>query len=67
MSAINIDRTKIAMTSLRRSPDFVKFVQHLEDVLDEERDLYETQEASDYKRGRVSVLKEIVSVCKKDK
>lgn len=58
---MNIDRTKINMTSLRTNTNFRLLVELLQQELADARDIYETTApASEFLRGKVIALKEIV-------
>lgn len=52
------------LTAIRSSPIYKDYVATLEDVLAEERDRYESMAADEYTRGRISMLKDLISEIK---
>jgi hypothetical protein len=56
-----IDRKKVAFSALRTNQVFNGFVKELEQVLADERETYENNEASEYRRGRVNALRELIA------
>lgn len=50
-----------AATELKSSSSFREVIAALEAMLAEERQLYETTEASEFKRGRVCILNELLT------
>lgn len=59
-----LERKALPLQSLRRDPGFMKLVAVLEDQLASERQDYETHEANEFTRGRVTVLKELIKELK---
>lgn len=63
MSSVHhpLSRSKCNLAELRTSSAFGKFVVALNDHLDELRNEYEDQEASEFTRGKVQAVKEILN------
>lgn len=58
---MNIERTKINMSNLRQNANFNALVELLKADLAEARELYEnTSPASEFQRGKVIALKELL-------
>lgn len=55
-----IEGKKVPWGQLRTRREFTLFVQELERVLQDEREAYEMSTASEYRRGRVNVLRELL-------
>lgn len=64
MSIFTLERKMVPLQALRRDPSFVKLIGVLEEQLAIERQEYETQEANEFTRGRVTVLKELIKELK---
>lgn len=60
-----IDHTKVNLSQLKSNRGFQQFLACLETALEEARETYESSTASDFNRGRVAVLKEIISDIKR--
>lgn len=59
---MNLDRKNINLSQLRANVVFNKIIEALKNELEDEREMYEgTAPASEFRRGRVAVLKEILS------
>ncbi|HFQ2794999.1 TPA: hypothetical protein ACMFQN_005264 [Pseudomonas aeruginosa] len=61
---MNLDRSQINLSTLRTNAQFKLFVEFLQNELSEEREKYETQAASEYQRGRVNLLAELLEALK---
>lgn len=57
---MNLSRTQINLSTLRQNAQFNKLVDLLKQELHDERMAYEDTEASEYQRGRVNMLKELI-------
>lgn len=55
-----INCKKVAFGQLRTNQAFNIFVKELEQVLADEREAYEREPATEYRRGRVNVLSELL-------
>lgn len=55
-----IETTKVPLGQLRTRREFQALVVQIQQVLDEERQLYENSPASEYRRGRVNVLRDLL-------
>lgn len=58
---INLDRTNINMRQLRENAAFNKLLDAIRAEFENAREDYENNVASEYNRGRVSMLKELLS------
>lgn len=53
------------MRILKMSPAHPRFLQYLQTALDNARQDYENQEANEFLRGRVSMLKQLIHIMEK--
>lgn len=60
-------RERKVLSTLRTSSLFDEFTQYLEDLLENERETYETTSASEVNRGRIWMLRDLIGKLKKDK
>lgn len=55
-----IEGKKVAFGQLRTRKEFQMLVSEIQNVLADERELYENTPASEYRRGRVNVLRDLL-------
>lgn len=56
-----LHRSRCNLAALRTNSDFARYVEALKERLQELRDLYETQEASEFTRGQVIAIKDLLN------
>lgn len=61
MPPLNLARSDISMTNLRKDKTFQALIGKLEEQLDKERTNYEDTSASEFNRGRVIMLRELLN------
>lgn len=65
MANFILDRSGISMSSLRKDKTFLALLDKLDAHLSKEREEYESGEASEFRRGRVVMLRELLQEMKK--